>query len=124
MKKVKFEYFIEEENLAEFLTLLNPYISNINVANTINRYPCGEKIPLSTVKQTKQHENQLKDFLNGKELCTEKIWRYFRSRGYSFSRRTFTRFLTQQCALGNLEVKKQNKDKGGFENMWRLKNEN
>jgi len=120
MKKIKFEYIIEEEKIADFISAINPYIMNVTISNS--RYDSSYKRSKKKKINMEIHQNHILEILNLKtELSTQKLYRFVRIRSYPYSLRTFTRFLVDLGVTGFLGVEKRDKTNGGFENVWYLK---
>ena len=126
IKKVRFDYEIDESNLFEFLSVVKPFVSNINVSNVMNKWIGDNKQrtkPKNNLLSQSSTVSAIKDSLNKHhELSTREI--YFllrRSASYSFSERSLLRLLVKLCAVGDLDFIKRSKKGGGYKNHWRLK---
>jgi len=122
MKGIKFNYVFEEDKVADFINAVLPYSQNLVISKT--RYADGTVKPKSSMVRNGIFEKEVIQYLvDNKESSTNKIYRRVRSKGYSYSIRTFYRTLINMGCLGILGVRKAKKTGGGFENLWRIENE-
>ena len=118
--KVKVEYNIPDDKIKDFLLSTLPF-SKFMRFKKIDESFLGYKRPKTTTQIDEIRKTKTMEYLYKKEQAsTSLIFKYVSP---NCSRKTFTRFLIKLSMLGFLEVNKKPKSNGGYENIWKIKDD-